>query len=183
MNRTEADLQASGLKQATFAGGCFWCIEPAFENIDGIRSVTSGYMGGTGDEPTYNDYAEKGHVEVVHIVYDPQKIDYRKLLSIFWHNIDPTDAFGQFVDRGPQYRSAVFYHDEEQKEAAEISKAELQRSGKFKKPVVTEILPASRFHSAEEYHQKYHKTHTFQYKFYRTNSGRDQFIQRTWKNE
>jgi peptide methionine sulfoxide reductase msrA/msrB len=168
---------------ATFAGGCFWCVESDFEKLPGVVAAISGYMGGQGDNPTYEDYARKGHVEVVQVIYDPKQVSYKELLDYFWRHIDPTDAGGQFVDRGPQYRSAIFYHGEEQKRLAEESKRELGKSGRFTKPVVTEILPAVKFYRAEDYHQDYYKNHATKYKYYRWNSGRDQFLKKVWGGE
>ncbi len=170
------------MEKATFAGGCFWCMEPAFEKLDGVLEVISGYTGGLGENPTYNDYAQKGHIEAIQIKYDPSKITYKELLDVFWQQIDPTDAEGQFVDRGLQYRSAIFYNNNEQKEQAEGSRNELAESGRFKKPIVTEILKASRFYRAEDYHQDYYMRCPVQYKFYRGNSGRDQYLKKTWGN-
>ena len=175
----EGNVPASERK-AVFAGGCFWCMESAFENIDGVLQVVSGYAGGTGPNPNYDDYAEKGYIEVIEVTYDPQKIRYEDLLAVYWRQIDPTDPGGQFVDRGPQYRSAIFYLSEDQKRLAEGSKAELAASGPFQKPIVTEILPAGPFYPAEDYHQDYYKTHPVRYKFYRFGSGRDNFIKKIW---
>ncbi len=168
---------------ATFAGGCFWCMEPPFEKLKGVSDVVSGYMGGTGANPTYEDYASKGHIEVVQITYDPSIVTYNKLLDVFWRQINPTDAGGQFVDRGPQYRSAVFYHNQEQKSLAEKSKADLEKSGKFDKPIVTEILKASTFYKAEEYHQDYYKKNPIRYKYYRSRSGRDEYLEKIWGHD
>ncbi len=168
---------------ATFAGGCFWCMEPPFEKLKGVSDVVSGYMGGTGANPTYEDYASKGHIEVVQITYDPSIVTYNKLLDVFWRQINPTDAGGQFVDRGPQYRSAIFYHNEEQKSLAEKSKADLEKSGKFDKPIVTEILKASTFYKAEEYHQDYYKKNPIRYKYYRSRSGRDEYLEKIWSHD
>ncbi len=168
------------LAKAIFAGGCFWCVEADFEKVPGVAMVESGYTGGRGDNPTYDDYAEKGHVEAVEVYYDPGKVSYNDLLEYFWRHIDPTDAHGQFVDRGPQYRSAIFYLDADQKHLAEKSKQALGKSGRFQKPIVTEILPAAKFYPAEDYHQGYYKTHALKYKYYRWNSGRDQFLQKVW---
>jgi peptide methionine sulfoxide reductase msrA/msrB len=165
---------------AIFAGGCFWCMEPPFEKLDGVSDVVSGYTGGTGADPTYDDYAQKGHLEAVKVTYDPTRITYAQLLQVFWRQIDPTDAGGQFVDRGPQYRSAVFYRDDEQKRLAEKSERELGASGRFDKPIVTEILPAMTFYPAEDYHQNYYREHPIRYKFYRSRSGRDDFLDRAW---
>ncbi len=168
------------LQTATFAGGCFWCVESDFEKVPGVMEVISGYTGGRGDQPTYEDYAGKGHVEAVQIFYDPAKVSYQELLNYFWRHVDPTDPGGQFVDRGPQYRSAIFYHDAEQKRLVEESKQALEKSGHFQKPIVTEILPFTKFWRAEDYHQNYYKTHALKYKYYRWNSGRDQFLEKVW---
>jgi peptide methionine sulfoxide reductase msrA/msrB len=165
---------------ATFAGGCFWCMEPPFEQLNGIINVVAGYTGGKGTNPTYQDYAQKGHIEAIQISYYPAKISYATLLDTFWRNIDPTDRDGQFVDRGPQYRSAIFYHNEEQKKLAEASKAQLAASGRFAKPIVTEIIAASSFYPAEDYHQDYAKKNPLRYKWYRFRSGRDQFLKKIW---
>jgi|WetSurMetagenome_2_1015567.scaffolds.fasta_scaffold179973_1 peptide methionine sulfoxide reductase msrA/msrB len=165
---------------ATFAGGCFWCVQSDFEKVPGVVQVISGYAAGRGENPTYANYAEKGYVEAVQVIYDPAKVSYQALLDYFWRHIDPTDAGGQFVDRGPQYRSAIFYHDAEQKRLAEDSKAALQKSGRFHKPIVTEIVPFTNFYPAEDYHQDYYKTHAVKYKYYRWNSGRDQFLEKVW---
>ncbi|MEX0940206.1 MAG: peptide-methionine (R)-S-oxide reductase MsrB [Candidatus Babeliales bacterium] len=168
------------LEIATFAGGCFWCMEPPFEKLDGVKSVISGYMGGTGANPTYQDYAQKGHIEVVQITYDPEKVSYDTLLDVFWRQIDPTDSAGQFVDQGPQYRSAIFYHNDEQKQKAEASKEQLQKSDRFSKPIVTEIIPVTTFYKAEDYHQDYYKNYPWKYKWYRSRSGRDTFLNTKW---
>ena len=167
-------------EKATFAGGCFWCMEPPFEKLKGVVTVISGYAGGTGENPTYENYARKGHVEVIEITYDPSIIGYPQLLDVFWRQIDPTDSGGQFVDRGPEYRSAIFYHNEEQKRLAEKSKEELGKSGRYNKPIVTEILKASPFYKAEEYHQDYYKKNPLRYKYYRYNSGREQYLKKVW---
>ncbi len=170
-------------EKATFAGGCFWCMEPPFEGLDGILDVVAGYTGGHKKDPSYEEVCEgdTGHTEAVQITYDPSKITYDRLLDIFWRQIDPTDAGGQFVDRGPQYRTAIFYHTDEQKMLAEKSKAELERSGRYKKPVVTEILPVAEFYMAEEYHQDYYKKESLRYKSYRKHSGRDQVLEELWQ--
>ncbi len=172
-------------EKATFAGGCFWCMEPPFEKLDGVTEVISGYTGGKKVNPTYEEvsYGGTGHLESVQIIYDPSKITYSELLDVFWKQIDPTDPNGQFVDRGSQYRSAIFYHNDEQKGFAEKSKEELDKSGKFRKPVVTEIILASTFYKAEEYHQDYYKKNPIRYKFYRYNSGRDQYLKKIWGDE
>jgi len=168
------------LQSATFAGGCFWCVESDFEKVPGVVEVISGYTGGRGDNPTYENYGGKGHIEAVQVIYDPAKVSYQELLDYFWRHIDPTDPGGQFVDRGPQYRSAIFYQDVAQKNLAEASKQALEKSGRFKKPIVTEILPLTKFYRAEDYHQDYYQTHAVKYKYYRWNSGRDQFLQKAW---
>ena len=170
------------LEEATFAGGCFWCMEPPFEKLDGVVEVISGYTGGHEKNPTYKEVSSgtTGHLEAIQVVYDPSKITYAKLLEVFWEQIDPTDSYGQFVDRGPQYRSAIFYHTDEQKMLAERSKEELEKSGKFTKPIATGIIPFAEFYRAEEYHQDYYKKNPVRYKFYRYNSGRDQFLEKTW---
>jgi peptide methionine sulfoxide reductase msrA/msrB len=167
---------------ATFAGGCFWCMEPPFEKLPGVLEVISGYTGGTKKDPTYEEVSAggTGHVEAVQVLYDPAQVSYERLLEVFWRNIDPTDAGGQFVDRGDQYESVIFVHSEEQRAAAEASKAALASSGRFDKPIVTEIRPASEFYRAEDYHQDYYEKNPIRYKFYRYNSGRDQFLERVW---
>jgi peptide methionine sulfoxide reductase msrA/msrB len=175
MNEPQKHLQT-----ATLAGGCFWCVESDFEKVPGVAKVISGYAGGRGENPTYENYAEKGYVEAVQVFYDPAKVSYPALLDYFWRHIDPTDAGGQFVDRGPQYRSAVFYQDAEQKRLAEASKQALAKSGRFKKPIATEIVPFTNFYPAEDYHQDYYQTHALKYKYYRWNSGRDQFLEKVW---
>ncbi len=170
---------------ATFAGGCFWCMEPPFEKLDGVYSVISGYTGGEEKNPTYDEVSSKqtGHMEAVQIEYDPAVITYEQLLMIFWRQIDPTDAGGQFVDRGPQYVSGIFYHNEEQRKTAQESKQELADSGRFDESLVTEIQPSKTFYKAEEYHQDYYKKNKLSYKFYRSNSGRDDFLNEAWGDE
>jgi methionine-S-sulfoxide reductase len=171
-----------GLERATFAGGCFWCMEPPFEKLDGVSAVISGYTGGHTENPTYEEVSSgrTGHAEAVEVQYDPARITYAKLLDVFWHNIDPTTRDRQFVDIGSQYRTAIFYHNEEQRRLAEESKRTLDASGRFGKPIVTEIVPAGKFYPAEEYHQDYYKKSSTRYKFYRFNSGRDQYLDRIW---
>jgi peptide methionine sulfoxide reductase msrA/msrB len=179
-----ADVKAEvKYEKAIFAGGCFWCVQGPFEKLEGVKEVFAGYTGGTGKDPTYEDYAEKGHVEAVEVTYDPNKITYEKLLYVFWRQIDPTDAGGQFVDRGPQYRSAIFYENQQQKELAEKSKEAIAKSGRFDKPIVTEIVPATKFYNAEDYHQDYYKKNPVRYKYYRYRSGRDQFLEKVWGKE
>jgi len=173
-------------EKATFAGGCFWCMESAFEKIDGVKEVISGYTGGHKENPTYKEVSEgsTGHVEAVQITYDPTKIGFDELLNVFWQQIDPTDNGGQFVDRGLQYRSAIFYHNDEQNQIAEKSKQNLDESRIYDKPIVTEIREASTFYKAEDYHQDYYKKSPLKYKYYRYNSGRDQYLKKVWgKNE
>ena len=172
----------ANLAKATFAGGCFWCMEPPFDRLDGVVSTTSGYTGGTKVDPSYEEVSAggTGHAESVEVLYDPAKVSYEKLLDVFWHNIDPTVRDRQFCDIGHQYRTAVFYHDETQKRLAEQSKAALEKSKPFKDPVVTEIVPAGRFYPAEEYHQDYYKKNPVRYKFYRYNCGRDRRLEQLW---
>lgn len=163
---------------AIFAGGCFWCMVHPFDSVGGVIKVVSGYTGGSGKNPNYEDYAEKGHIEAIEITYDPSKITYKELLDIFWRQIDPTDDGGEFVDRGKQYSSAIFYHTDAQKQIAEKSKQELSKSGRFSKPIVTPILQAKIFYPAEDYHQSYYKKNPLKYKYYRFNSGRDKFLKK-----
>jgi peptide methionine sulfoxide reductase msrA/msrB len=165
---------------ATFAGGCFWCMEPPFEKLEGVVEVIAGYANGYGQQPTYKDYVQKGYIEAVQITYDLAKITYDQLLDIFWRQIDPTDVGGQFVDRGPQYRSAIMYHTNEQKKLAEQSKDRLEKLGKFSKPIVTEIIKFTTFYKAEDYHQDYAKKNPIRYKWYRYHSGRDHFLKKIW---
>lgn len=169
-------------EKATFGGGCFWCMEPPFESLHGVSSVVSGYSGGSIPNPTYAQVTagETGHIEVVEVTYDPRIIDYQTLLNTFWKQIDPTDAGGQFVDRGSPYRTVIFTHSDEQKTLALESKKRLAASQIFDAPIVTEILPAPVFYRAEDYHQDYYITNTLQYKFYRYRSGRNQFLDRKW---
>jgi len=177
-----AAAAASTTAKATFAGGCFWCMEPPFDKLDGVVSTTSGYTGGQKKDPTYEEVSAgtTGHAEAVEIVYDPSKVSYEKLLEVFWHNIDPVTANRQFCDRGPQYRSAIFYHDAEQKKLAEVSKQALDASGKLGKPIVTEIVAASTFYPAEAYHQDYYEKNPVRYKYYRYSCGRDARLKELW---
>jgi peptide methionine sulfoxide reductase msrA/msrB len=169
---------------ATFAGGCFWCMVSPFEEQPGIIKVVSGYTGGHKENPTYEEVCSEttGHYEAVQITYDPNIFPYEKLLEIYWRQIDPTDPDGQFNDRGSSYRTAIFYHNEEQKRLAEQSKKEIEESGIFNKPIVTKILPASTFYPAEEYHQQYYKKQPIRYKLYKIGSGREAFIRKYWKD-
>jgi methionine-S-sulfoxide reductase len=171
-----------GLEKATFAGGCFWCMEPPFDKLDGVISTISGYTGGTEKNPTYKEVSagKTGHTESVQIVYDPARISYRELLDVFWRQIDPTTPDRQFVDQGSQYRSAIFYHDDEQKRLAEETKKEMAESGRFDGPIVTEINRAGEFWPAEEYHQDYYMKNPKRYKFYRFGSGRDRYLDKVW---
>lgn len=167
---------------AVFAGGCFWCTESDFEKVDGVFEAISGYTGGRPANPTYRQVSGggTGHIEAVKVVYDPDKITYEELLEVFWRHVDPTDAGGQFVDRGSQYRSAIFYANEREQRLAEDSKKRLAATGRFGKPIVTDILPLGPFYTAEDYHQDYYKKSPIRYHFYRSGSGRDQFLEKAW---
>jgi peptide-methionine (S)-S-oxide reductase len=176
-----AQAPKKGLAKATFAGGCFWCMEPPYDKLDGVVSTTSGYIGGTKKNPTYEEVSAgtTGHAEAVQVVYDPAKVSYAKLLDVFWRNVDPLTANAQFCDHGDQYRTAIFVHDAEQKRLAEESKAQVQK--KFiERKVVTEITQASVFYPAEEYHQDYYEKNPIRYKFYRTSCGRDARLEELW---
>ncbi|WP_454190057.1 peptide-methionine (S)-S-oxide reductase MsrA [Paenibacillus sp. Marseille-Q7038] len=172
------------MEKATFAGGCFWCMVTPFEELPGIHGIVSGYMGGSVTNPTYEEVKKgtTGHYEVVQITFDPELFPYEKLLELYWPQIDPTDPDGQFHDRGSQYRTAIFYHNERQQELALQSKKEVADSGRFDKPIVTEILPAETFYPAEDYHQDYHKKNQKHYKEDREKSGRDEYISEHWEN-
>jgi len=177
---SQADPQPT--ETATFAGGCFWCMQPPFENLPGVISTTVGYTGGHTKNPTYEEVSggDTGHAESVEIVFDPTRIRYEQLLDVFWHNVDPITPEAQFCDHGHQYRSAIFYHGEEQRRLAEASKQRLEASKRFDRPIVTEIVAASEFYPAEEYHQKYHEKNPARYSFYRWNCGRDQGLKALW---
>ena len=168
--------------KATFAGGCFWCMEPPFDKLDGVLSTTSGYTGGNTVNPSYEQVSagKTGHTEAVQIIYDPSKISYENLLKVFWRNIDPTTPNRQFCDRGSQYRAGIFYHDDEQKRFAEISKQALEKDKPFPLPVVTEITESTVFFPAEEYHQDYYKKNPIRYRFYRSGCGRDRRLEELW---
>ncbi len=170
---------------ATFAGGCFWCMQPPFDKTPGVIKTTVGYTGGHVDNPTYEQVSAggTGHAESIQIEYDPSRVSYEQLLQIFWHNIDPTVRDRQFCDVGHQYRTAIFYHDEAQREAAERSKTTLEASGKLPGPVMTEIVPATTFWPAEEYHQEYYKKNPIRYKYYRWGCGRDKRLEELWGDE
>lgn len=176
-------MSERGTEKATFAGGCFWCMVKPFDELPGIIRVVSGYTGGHVENPTYEQVlsGETGHVEAVEITFDPETFPYGKLLEIFWRQIDPTDPEGQFADRGPSYRTAIFYHNKEQRRLAERSKRVMEESGRFDSPIVTPILPAAPFYPAEEYHQHYYKKRPFHYERYYSGSGRKDFILRTWQ--
>lgn len=169
--------------EATFAGGCFWCMEPPYDNQPGVSATISGYIGGELENPTYEDITrgDTGHAEVVKVEYDSEQISYEQLLAIFWRNIDPFAVDRQFCDVGDQYRSAIFYHDEAQRELAEASKAEME--ARFDREIATQIVPASTFWPAEEYHQDYYQKNPVRYKFYRYNCGRDARLKEVWGEE
>ena len=179
------DSAAAGAETATatLAGGCFWCVEADLEKVDGVKEVISGYAGGTEVNPTYKQVSagKTSHVEAVQAIYDPARVTFSQLLEVFWKHVDPTDAGGQFVDRGPHYRTVIFYENQMQRKLAEESKQRLEESGVFDRPIVTEIRELNRFYRAEDYHQDYYKRNAFRYRYYRWNSGRDQFLERVWK--
>ena len=181
-DNTAIPVNTESLAQATFAGGCFWCMEKPFDNLEGVVSTTSGYAGGQKANPTYKEVSSgrTGHAEAVQIVYDPEKVGYDQLLEVFWRNVDPLDAGGQFCDRGNQYRTGIFYANDEQKRLAEESKQQLSNSGKLKQPVVTEITALEAFYPAEDYHQDYYQNNALQYNFYRTACGRDRRLSELW---
>lgn len=172
----------TSVETATFAGGCFWCMEPPFDQLDGVISTTSGYTGGHTKNPSYEEVSDggTGHAESVQVVFDPTKVSYEKLLDVFWHNVDPLTSNAQFCDHGSQYRTAIFYQSEEQKRLAEASKKALEQSGRFSKPIVTEIVSAGEFYPAEDYHQDYYQKNPIRYKFYRYQCGRDQRLAELW---
>lgn len=174
-----------GLAKATFAGGCFWCMEEAFEQVEGVVSATSGYTGGQKKNPTYEEVSSgtTGHAEAIEVLYDPAKISYAKLLEVFWRNVDPITPNQQFCDIGSQYRSAIFYHDETQKRLAEDSKKTVDKSKPFRGDIVTQIVQASEFYPAEEYHQNFYKKNLIRYKFYKYNCGRAQRLAELWGNK
>jgi len=174
--------QATEPAKAYFAGGCFWCMEEAFEAVDGVVSVVSGYMGGTVANPTYAQVSGggTGHAETVEVRYDPNKVSYRQLLDVFWRNVDPLTPNAQFCDHGTQYRSAVFYGTEDEKRLAEESQAAIERSQKFSQPIVTQLVNASTFYQAEDAHQDYYKTHSIRYKYYKFNCGRAKRLEVLW---
>lgn len=177
-----AAQQASKSEIATFAGGCFWCMEHPFDELEGVISTTSGYIGGHQAQPTYEQVSAgtTGHAEAVQVVYDPAAVSYERLLEVFWHNVDPLDAGGQFCDRGTQYRTAIFYHTDEQRRQAEASKLALESKGILPGKIVTEIVTASVFYAAEEYHQDYYQRNSIRYNFYRFSCGRDRRLGELW---
>jgi peptide-methionine (S)-S-oxide reductase len=184
LSTLSAAAATSGHAIATFAGGCFWCMEPPFDELDGVLSTTSGYTGGHKQNPTYEEVSTgtTGHTEAVQVKYDPTRITYERLLEVFWRNIDPVTANAQFCDHGSQYRSGIFYHDAAQRRLAEESKRALETSGRFKTPIVTEIGEARTFYPAEAYHQDYYKKNPIRYKFYRAGCGRDRRLADLWGN-
>ena len=169
-------------KKATFAGGCFWCMEAPFDKLAGVSGVTVGYTGGRKTNPTYEQVSSgtTGHAEAVEIAYDSAKISYEKLLDVFWHNVDPITPNAQFCDHGNQYRTAIFYHDDAQRRLAEASKRQIEESKRLPGPIVTQIVPATEFYPAEDYHQKYHEKNPVRYRYYRWNCGRDQRLKELW---
>lgn len=175
----------NSVQRATFAGGCFWCMEPPYDQLAGVMKTIPGYAGGKTKNPTYEEVCSgsTGHLEVMQIIFDPTKTSYEELLEVFWHNVDPTDDGGQFVDRGYQYSTAIFYHDQTQKNLAEESKKKLDESGIFKKKIVTEIRKLEDFFSAEDYHQDFYKKNPLRYKSYRQASGRDDFLKSVWDDQ
>ena len=190
MKDSNTDTKSTGnnsqnFEKATFAGGCFWCMQPPYDQLQGVKETIVGYAGGHTKNPTYEEVCSgtTGHAEAIEVIYDPKEISYEELLEVFWMNVDPTTPNQQFADVGDQYRSAILYHDEEQKRLAEKSKEDLEKSGRFKKPIVTEITKAAIFYKAEDYHQKYYQKNPFQYKFYRFGSGRDQYLKKTWADQ
>ena len=170
------------LEKATFAGGCFWCMQPFFDRLKGVQGTRVGYTGGHSENPTYEEVCSgtTGHAEAIEIICDPAQACYEQMLNIYWHNIDPTVVDSQFADHRTQYRSAIFYHNQEQQRIAEESKKQLAASGRFDKPIVTAIVPASIFYPAEEYHQQYYKKNAFRYNMYHDNSGRHEFFDKIW---
>ena len=177
-------IEGSQHAKATFAGGCFWCMEEVYEKVDGVVSVISGYTGGQVANPSYEQVSAggTGHAESVEVTYDPNKVTYQRLLEVFWRNVDPTTSNAQFCDHGSQYRTAIFYHDETQKMLVDESKQVVERSKSFPQPIVTEILPASIFYPAEDYHQDFYQKNPVRYKFYKWNCGRSQRLEQLWGN-
>ncbi len=183
MNSEESDMAENSSNIATFAGGCFWCMEPPFDNEKGVLETIVGYTGGSLENPTYEQVSAgyTGHTESIQITFDPAIVSYERLLSIFWKNIDPLDPNGQFCDKGSQYRSAIFYHTEDQKKLAEASRQQIEENGSLPESIVTEITPASTFYPAEDYHQDYYQKNPIRYKLYRYSCGRDRRLAELWK--
>ncbi|MDP3920690.1 MAG: peptide-methionine (S)-S-oxide reductase MsrA [Candidatus Omnitrophota bacterium] len=181
----EGTMAEVKLEKATFAGGCFWCMEPPFDKIPGVKSTTSGYIGGMKENPTYEEVSSgsTGHCEALEVAYNPDEVRYETLLDAFWKNIDPTTKDAQFADHGSQYRTGIFYHNEEQRKLAEASRDALGKSGHYDKPIVTEITAASKFYPAENYHQDYYKKNPLRYKYYHFASGRGQYLKKVWGDE
>jgi methionine-S-sulfoxide reductase len=181
----DKEVNPQNLQTAIFAGGCFWCLEPPYDHLPGIVSTTVGYTGGQVNNPSYEEVTtgKTGHAEAVKIVFDSTKISYSELLKVFWRNIDPTNPFGQFADRGSQYRTAIFYLDENQKKDALQSKKDLEKSGKFSDPIATQIVEASDFYEAEDYHQEFYKKNPLRYNSYKVGSGRAGYLKKTWGGE
>ena len=182
MAHAEEAAKPSQTARAIFAGGCFWCMEPPFDKLEGVIATTSGYSGGHTENPTYKQVSSDttGHFEVIEITYDPVKINYETLLNVFWHNIDPLDRYGQFCDKGESYRTAIFYLNEQQKELANASVKKLVASTYFESPIVTEVLSAKTFYPAEDYHQDYYQKNPIRYKYYRFACGRDKRLEELW---
>jgi methionine-S-sulfoxide reductase len=179
-----SNMDNNKIEKAVFAGGCFWCMQNPYDELKGVVSTAVGYTGGNKDNPTYEGVCagNTGHAEAIEILYDPTQISYAELLNVFWRNIDPTTLNRQFADAGTQYRTAIFYNSEEQKQSAESSKQEMGRSGTYDDPIATEITPASTFYKAEEYHQKYYENCPLKYKMYKSGSGREQYLEEMWGN-
>jgi len=173
-------VNAIAEETAIFAGGCFWCMEKPFEQVEGVSAVISGYSGGKSSSPNYKNYGAGGHIEVVKVIFDAEKVSYDQLLDIFWQQIDPTDAGGQFVDRGYEYSTAIYYLNDSQRKIAQASKMKMSTKGVFGAPIVTPIKPASTFYAAEEYHQNYYKKNPLRYWYYRSRSGRDDYLETIW---
>jgi len=181
-DQNKIDKNNENFEKATFAGGCFWCMQPPYDDLPGVISTTVGYIGGHTKNPTYEEVCsgETGHAEAVQIVFNPKKTSYAELLQAFWRNIDPTNAYGQFADVGSQYRTAIFYYNDKQKEVALRSKKELEETGKYNKPIVTEIVEATTYYPAEEHHQKFYKKNPLRYNSYKVGSGRAGYIKEKW---
>ncbi|MCP3931377.1 MAG: peptide-methionine (R)-S-oxide reductase MsrB [Bacteroidetes bacterium] len=182
-NNMVMETRGNNTAKAIVAGGCFWCMEKPFEKLNGVKNVVSGYAGGKTKNPTYKTYMRDGHIEVVEITYDPNVVSFKELLDVFWKQVNPTDGGGQFVDRGHGYTTAIFVKNEDERRVAENSKLELGKRGVFNKPIVTPILNDAPFYTAEEYHQNYYKKNPIRYKYYRSRSGRDQFLTKVWGND